>query len=178
MTFMKIYFKIKNYLIIVIIQKIVRSFFMKIKKKVIGLVKDEAARMPIKEFIGLGSKMYSHGTDPTKLFSKIKELTEDAIEDIKKCETLKKYTSTKITLSKFGSALYDSILKKSIDVKELKETTIDQVKKYFIYESKKCKGISKHNVKKGFTINDYVMLFLVLQKKKKKKKKKTLYEIN
>ena len=57
--------------------------------------------MPIKEFIGLRSKMYSY--DPTKLLSKIKELTKDTIEDIKKCETLKEYTINKITTSKFGS---------------------------------------------------------------------------
>ena len=55
--------------------------------------------------------MYSYGTDPTKLFSKIKELTEDTIEDIKKCETLKEYTINKITTSKFGSVLDDSIFK-------------------------------------------------------------------
>ena len=83
MTFMKIYFKIQNYLIIVIVQKIVRSFFDE-NKKVIGKIKDEAAGMPIKEFIGLRSKMYSYGTDP-KFFSKIKELPEDTIEEIKKC---------------------------------------------------------------------------------------------
>ena len=73
--------------------------------------------MPIKEFIGHRSKLYSYTTDPTKFFSKIKNLTEDTIEDIKKCETLKEYTINKITTSKFGSVLDDSIFKKSIDVK-------------------------------------------------------------
>ena len=46
-------------------------------------------------------------------------------------------------------------LKKSVDVKKLRETTKDQVKKCFIYESEKCKGISKHTVKKDITIDDY-----------------------
>ena len=45
-------------------------------------------------------------------------------------------------------------LKKSINVKN-KRTTKDEVKKYFIYENKNCKGISKHTVKKGITIDDY-----------------------
>ena len=110
--------------------------------------------MPIKEFIGLRSKMYSYGTDP-KFFSKIEELTEDTIEDIKKCERLKEYTINKITTSKSGSVLDDSIFEEIKRFKKLKETTIDQVKKYFIYESKTCKGISKHIVKKGITIDDY-----------------------
>ena len=101
MMFIKIYYKIKNYLIIVVIKK--SEFFFDENKKVIGKMKDEAAGMPIKEFIGLRSKMYSYGTDPTKLFSKIKKLTEDTIKNIKKCETLKEYTINKITTSKFGS---------------------------------------------------------------------------
>ena len=56
--FIKIYFKIKNHLIIVITQKKVSSFFDK-NKKVIGKMKDEAAGMVIKELIGFRSKMYS-----------------------------------------------------------------------------------------------------------------------
>ena len=58
-------------------------------KKVIGKMKDEAAGIPIKEFIGLRSKMYSYGTDPTKLFSKIKELTKYTIEDIRNTQLIK-----------------------------------------------------------------------------------------
>ena len=60
--FRKIYFKIKNYLIIVITpppKKIVSSFLM----KVIGKMKDEAAGMVIKEYIGLRSKKYSYETN-------------------------------------------------------------------------------------------------------------------
>ena len=44
--------------------------------------------------------------------------------------------------------------------------TKDQVKKYFIYESKKCSGISKHTVKKDITIDDYYdTLFSSTEKK-------------
>ena len=58
--------------------------------------------MPIKEFTGDRNKMYSYSIDPIS-FSKIKELTEDTIEDIKKCKRLKEYTINKITITKFGS---------------------------------------------------------------------------
>ena len=129
-------------------------------------MKDEAAGMPIKEFVGLRSKMYSYSTDP-KSFSKIEELTEDTIENIKKCKTLKECTINKITTSKFGSVLDDSIFEIIERCKKIKETTKDQVKKYFIYESKKCKGISKLTVKKGITIDDYRdTLFSSTQNKK------------
>ena len=86
---------------------------------------------------------------------KSKKLTEDTVEDIKKRETLEEYTINKITISKFGSVLDDSIFKEIDRCKKLKETTKDQVKKCFIYESKKCKGISKHIVKKDMKIDDY-----------------------
>ena len=59
MMFINIYFKIKNYLITVFIQKLVRSFFDK-NTKVIEKMKDEAVGMVIKEFIGLRSKMCSY----------------------------------------------------------------------------------------------------------------------
>ena len=88
------------------------EFFFDENKKVIGKMKDEAAGMPIKEFVGLRSKMYSFH----KSFSKNEELTEDTMEDIKKCETLKEYTINKITTSKFGCVLDDSIFEE-IDVK-------------------------------------------------------------
>ena len=78
-------------------------------------MKDEAAGMVIKEFIGLHSKMYSYSTDHKSL-SKIR-LSKNTIKDIKKCKTLKKCTFNKITTSKFGSVLDDSIFEKSIDVK-------------------------------------------------------------
>ena len=48
-----------------------KKFFFDENKKVIGKMKDEAAGMPIKEFVGLRSKMYSFH----KSFSKIEELT-------------------------------------------------------------------------------------------------------
>ena len=47
------------------------EFFFDKNKKVIGKLKNEAAGMPIKEFIGLRSKMYSYH----KSFSKIDKLT-------------------------------------------------------------------------------------------------------
>ena len=150
------------------------AFFFDTNKKVIGKMKDEAAGMVIKEFIGLRSKMYSYGTAP-KFFSKIEELTEDTIEDIKKCERLKEYTINKITASKSGSVLDDSIFEIIERCKKLKETT--KVKKYFIYESKKCRGISKYTVNKGITIDDYRDTLLSSTKKKKKKKKKPMKSI-
>ena len=48
------------------------EFFFDENKKVIGKMKDEAAGMPIKEFIGLRSKIYSYSTDHKSL-SKIKK---------------------------------------------------------------------------------------------------------
>ena len=95
-----------------------------------GKMKDKAAGMPIKEFIGLRSKMYSYSTDHISL-SKIVELTEDTIEDIKKCETLKEYTINKITTTKFGSVSDDSIFEEIDRSKKIKEITKDQVKKMF-----------------------------------------------
>ena len=76
------------------------AFFFDENKRVIGKMKDEAAGMPIKEFIGLRRKMYSYEIN--------------------------------------------------------NETT------------KQCEGISKNTIKKDFTIDDTVILSLVLQKKKKK----------
>ena len=96
------------------------AFFFDENKKVIGKMKDEAAGMVIKECIGLRSKMYSYGTDP-KFFSKIEELTEDTIEDIKKCERLKEYTINKIITSKSGSVLDDSIFEEIKRCKKIKK---------------------------------------------------------
>ena len=48
------------------------EFFFDENKKVIGKMKDEAAGMVIKEYIGLRSKMYSYSTD-YKSLSKIKK---------------------------------------------------------------------------------------------------------
>ena len=68
---------------------------------------------------------------------------------------LKKCTINKITTSKFGSILDDIIFEIIDRCKKLKETTKDQFKICFIHGSKKCKGISKHTVKKEITIDDY-----------------------
>ena len=54
---------IKINLTTVIIQKIVHSMIIKNNKKVIGKFKDECAFIPITEFIGLSSKMYSYQKD-------------------------------------------------------------------------------------------------------------------
>ena len=61
----KNYGRIKTCLVIVIIQKRVH-FFDSTNKKVIGKFKDEAAGMPIVEFVGLRSKMYSYVKDNGK----------------------------------------------------------------------------------------------------------------
>ena len=80
-------------------------------------MKDEAAGMPIKEFVGLRSKTYSFH----KSFTKIEELTEDTIEDIKKCETLKENTIKRFTTSRFGSVLDYSIFEEIDRCKKLKK---------------------------------------------------------
>ena len=141
------------------------EFFFDENDKVIGKMKDEAAGIPIKELIGLRSKMYSYSADHKSLSKIKKKISKNTIQDIKKCKTLKKSTINKITTSKFGSVLDDNIFKEINRCKKLKERTKDQVKKCFIYESKKCKGISKHTVKKGITIDDYRdTLFISIEK--------------
>ena len=54
-----------NYLTIVITHN--SPYFSAENKKVIGKFKDEAAGMPIKEFIGLRSKIYSYVKDDGKM---------------------------------------------------------------------------------------------------------------
>ena len=54
---------IGSYLIIVITQKIQSFISRKIIKKVIGKFKDETAGEPIRDFVGLKSKMYSYLKD-------------------------------------------------------------------------------------------------------------------
>ena len=49
-------------------------YFDKVNKKVIGKFKDEAAGMPITEFVGLQSKMYSYIKDNQKAGNQLKEL--------------------------------------------------------------------------------------------------------
>ena len=91
--------------------------------------------MPIKEFIGLRSKMYSY-------FSKILKLSEDTIEDKKKCETLKECTN-KIAKLRGGSVLDASIFEEIDRCKKSKQETKDQVKKCFIHENKNVREYLK-----------------------------------
>ena len=64
------------------------EFFFDENKKVIGKMKNEAAGMVIKEYIGLRSKMYCYSTYHKSL-SKIKRLSKNTNKNIKKCKTLK-----------------------------------------------------------------------------------------
>ena len=103
-------------------------------------MKDEVAGMPIKEFIGLRSKMYSYH----KSFSKIEELTEDTIEDIKKCETLKECTLNKITKLRGGSVLDDRIFEEIDRCKKCKKVKKKQIKQQL---KTKLKNVSFTKVK-------------------------------
>ena len=107
-------------------------------------MKDEAAGMVIKEFIGLRSKVYSYSTDHKSL-SKIKTLSKDTIKGIKKCKTLKKCTINKTTTSKFGSVLDDSIFEEIDRCKKLKETTKDLVKNVSFTKVKNVREYLTHH---------------------------------
>ena len=63
----------------VIIQRRV-FFYYSTNKKVIGKFKDEAAGIPIKEFIGLKSKMYSYIKDNAKNVKTCKGVKKDVIK--------------------------------------------------------------------------------------------------
>ena len=67
-----------NYLTIVITHN--SPYFSAENKKVIGKFKDEAAGMPIKEFIGLRSKMYSYVKDDGKNEKTAKEVRKYVIK--------------------------------------------------------------------------------------------------
>ena len=73
-------------------------FFFYENKKVIGKMKDEAAGMPIKEFIGLRSKMHSY---------------EINNKTTKKCKGISKHTIKKdITIDDYRDTLFSSTEKK------------------------------------------------------------------
>ena len=94
MTFMKIYFKIKNN------SNYPKSskFFFTENKMVIKKMKDEAAGMVIIEFIGLRSKMYSYEINNTTT---------------KKCKGISKHTTNKdITIDDYRDTLFSSTEKK------------------------------------------------------------------
>ena len=56
------------------------QYFSKANKKVIGKFKDEAAGMPIKEFIGLRSKMYSYKKENNKVEKTAKGIKKNIIK--------------------------------------------------------------------------------------------------
>ena len=65
-------------------------YFSKANKKVIGKFKDEAAGMPIKEFIGLRSKMYSYIKEDNKVEKTAKGIKKNIIKGNIKHEDYKK----------------------------------------------------------------------------------------
>ena len=66
------------------------QYFSKANKKVIGKFKDEAAGMPIKEFIGLRSKMYSYKKEDNKVEKTAKGIKKNIIKGNIKHEDYKK----------------------------------------------------------------------------------------
>ena len=66
------------------------QYFSKANKKVIGKFKDEAAGMPIKEFIGLRSKMYSYIKEDNKVEKTAKGIKKNIIKGNIKHEDYKK----------------------------------------------------------------------------------------
>ena len=66
------------------------QYFSKANKKVIGKFKDEAAGMPIKEFIGLRSKMYSYQKEDNKVEKTAKGIKKNIIKGNIKHEDYKK----------------------------------------------------------------------------------------
>ena len=74
------------------------EFFFDENKKVIGKMKDEAAGMPVKEFIGLRSKMYTY------------EINNKTTK--KKCKGISKHTVNKdITIDDYRDTLLSSLEK-------------------------------------------------------------------
>ena len=66
------------------------QYYSKANKKVIGKFKDEAAGMPIKEFIGLRSKMYSYIKEDNKVEKTAKGIKKNIIKGNIKHEDYKK----------------------------------------------------------------------------------------
>ena len=69
-------------------------YFDKTNKKVIGKFKDEAAGVPICEFVGLRSKMYSYMKDDQKGGKTAKGIKQNVIKKDIQHETTKKHYST------------------------------------------------------------------------------------
>ena len=67
------------------------QYFDKTNKKVIGKFKDEAAGIPITEFVGLRSKMYSYIKDNQKVGKTAKGIKKNIIKNNIKHEDIKKY---------------------------------------------------------------------------------------
>ena len=65
------------------------SYFDKTNKKIIGKFKDEAAGVPICEFVGLRSKMYSYIKDDQKVGKTAKGIKKNVIKNVIKHENYK-----------------------------------------------------------------------------------------
>ena len=70
-------------------------YFDKTNKKVIGKFKDEAAGVPICEFVGLRSKMYSYMKDDQKGEKTAKGIKKNVIKMILSMKTISKHYSMK-----------------------------------------------------------------------------------
>ena len=91
------------------------KFYFSENKKVIGKFKDETAGVPIKEFIGLKSKMYSISLDNEKFSKKAKGVKKNVIRkgishgdylDVLNCHQISSYEINKISLSPFDDKRY------------------------------------------------------------------------
>ena len=68
-------------------------YFNKTNKKVIGKFKDEAAGIPICEFVGLRSKMYSYMKDNQQGGKTAKGIKKNVIKRTFNMRTIKKHSS-------------------------------------------------------------------------------------
>ena len=117
------------------------EFFFDENKKVIGKMKDEAAGMPIKEFIGLRFKMYSY---------KINNVT------LKKCKGVSKHTIKKdITIYGYRDTLFSSTEKKMYSMKTIRSHN-HNIKSYTITKcSLSCFDNKRYILKDGITTLAY-----------------------